>query len=52
VPDGEALSAVSRLDLTRPVVDRCFPFGELPAADARLASGAARGRVCLTVGSR
>jgi NADPH:quinone reductase-like Zn-dependent oxidoreductase len=52
VPDGEALSAVSRLDLTRPVVDRCFPFGELPAALAHVASGAARGRVCLTVGSR
>lgn len=48
VPDGAALSEVARLDPVRPVIDRTFPFTELPAALARLASGEARGRVCLT----
>ena len=49
VPDGAALTEVARLDLARPVIDRTFPFTELPAAFARLASGEARGRVCLTL---
>lgn len=48
VPDGPGLSEVARLDLARPLIDRVLPFTDLPAAFARLASGEARGRVCLT----
>ena len=50
VPDGPALTEVAGLVLARPVIDRTFPFAELPAAFARLTSGEARGRVCLSVG--
>ena len=42
------LSEVARLDVARPLIDRVLPFTDLPAAFARLASGEARGRVCLT----
>lgn len=51
VPDGPAMSEVAGLDLTRPVIDRVFPFTELPAAFARMSSGEARGRVCLARGA-
>lgn len=50
VPDGPSLSEVARLDLPPPVIDRVFPFADLRAAFARLASAEARGRVCLTLG--
>jgi hypothetical protein len=46
--DGPGLSEVARLDLARPLIDRVLPFTDLPAAFARLVSGEARGRVCLT----
>jgi NADPH:quinone reductase-like Zn-dependent oxidoreductase len=48
--DQEALGAALEAHGVRPVVDRVFPFEELPAAYAHLASGAQLGKVVVRFG--
>jgi len=45
-----ALCRAVELHRLHPVVDRVFPFGEVPAAFAHLASGQHVGKVCVEVG--
>ncbi len=47
----EAMNAAIATHEIRPVVDRSFPFDQAPAALEHLASGAHRGKVCVTVAS-
>jgi NADPH:quinone reductase-like Zn-dependent oxidoreductase len=46
----ETLCRAVELHRLHPVVDRVFPFGEVPAAFAHLASGQHVGKVCVEVG--
>ncbi|MFH1465397.1 MAG: NAD(P)-dependent alcohol dehydrogenase [Pseudomonadota bacterium] len=46
----EALCRAVDLHALRPVVDQVFPFAEVPAAFAHLASGQHVGKVCVEVG--